>query len=80
LILAKDAAALPPAARKNEIDQSLEISPIELPDHKQADFAHLDLKCGRLRVERIRFIPNATQQIIGMFDGTDRHLVAGGAG
>src|SRR6202022_4874003 len=37
LILAQDTAALPPAARKNQIDQGLKISPVELPDHAQAD-------------------------------------------
>jgi hypothetical protein len=45
-----------------------------------ADFAHLDLERGRLRMERVRFITNATQQIIGVLDGADRHLIAGGTG
>jgi hypothetical protein len=37
-------------------------------------------ECGRLRMDRGRFITNATQQIIGVLDGADRHLIAGGAG
>jgi hypothetical protein len=80
LILAQNTAALPPAARKNQIDQSLKISPVELPDHAKANFAHFDLERGRLRMERVRFITNATQQIIGVLDGADRHLIAGGTG
>src|SRR5712664_3545681 len=40
LVLAQDTAALPTAPRKNQIDQGLKISPIELPNHAQADFAH----------------------------------------
>ena len=42
LILAQDTAALPTAPRKNQIDQGLKISPIELANHAQANFAHLD--------------------------------------
>src|ERR1700730_13564017 len=34
LVLAQHTAALPPAARKNQIDQGLKISPIEPTDHK----------------------------------------------
>src|ERR1700730_8819510 len=34
LVLAQDTAALPPAARENQIDQGLKIAPVELPDHK----------------------------------------------
>src|ERR1700738_3914809 len=48
LVLAQDAASLPTAARKNQIDQGLKISPIELPDHAKANFAHFDLERGRL--------------------------------
>src|ERR1700675_2250383 len=47
LVLAQDTAALPTTACKNQIHQGLKISPIELPDHAQADFAHFDLECGR---------------------------------
>src|SRR3981081_161212 len=50
LVLAQNTAALPPAARKNQVDQGLKISPVELPDHAQANFAHLDLEGGRLRM------------------------------
>src|ERR1700682_3661452 len=75
LVLAQDTAALPTTAHKNQIDQGLKISPIELPDHAQADFAHRDPEGGRLRMERITFITNTTQQIIAVFDGADRHLV-----
>src|SRR6202171_2290355 len=74
------AARLPTTARKNQIDQGLKISPIELPDHAQADFAHLDPECGRLRMDRVTLITNATQQIIRVLNGADRHLIAGGAG
>src|ERR1700682_4746189 len=80
LVLAQDTAALPTTARKNQIDQGLKISPVELPDHAKANFAHLDPKSARLRMDRVRFITNATQQIIGVFDGADRHLIAGGTG
>src|SRR6202171_355551 len=66
LVLAQDTAALPTTARKNQIDQGLKISPIELPDHAQADFAHLGPEGGRLRMDRVRFITNATQQIIAV--------------
>src|SRR5712671_6399446 len=48
LVLAQDTATLPTPARKNQIDQGLKIPPIELPDHAQADFAHLDPESGRL--------------------------------
>src|SRR5260221_9215393 len=44
LVLAQDAAALPATARKNQIDQGLTISPIELPDHAKAYIAHFDLE------------------------------------
>src|ERR1700694_3221812 len=64
LVLAQDTAALPTTARKNQIDQGLKISPVELPDHAKANFAHLDPERGRLRMERVTFITNATQQII----------------
>src|SRR5258708_14582392 len=44
LVLAQNTAALPATARKNQIDQGLTISPIELPDHAKANFAHFDLE------------------------------------
>src|SRR3984893_16128337 len=72
LVLAQDAAALPTAARKYQVDQGLKISPIELPDHAQADFGHLDPECGRLRMDRVTLITNATQQIIRVLNGADR--------
>src|SRR5260221_12114188 len=44
LVLAQNTAALPATARKNQIDQGLTISPIELPDHAKAYIAHFDLE------------------------------------
>src|SRR6267143_5534885 len=80
LVLAQDTAALPTAARKNQIDKGLKISPVELPDHIPADVAHLVPERDRPRMKRVTFTTNATQQIILVFDGADRHLIAGGAG
>jgi hypothetical protein len=64
LVLAQDAASLPTAAPKYQVDQGLKISPVELPDHAKANFAHLDPECGGLRMDRVSFITSATQQII----------------
>src|SRR6267142_3043434 len=80
LALAQDTATLPTAPRKNQIDQGLKISPIELANHAQANFAHLVPERGRPRMKRVAFTTNATQQIILVLDGADRHLIAGGAG
>jgi hypothetical protein len=79
LVLSEDAAALPAASREYQVDQRFEIPPVELPYHMQANASHLGPNGDRLPMERVRFAADTPQEIIGMLDGANRHLVAGGA-
>src|SRR6266516_3529561 len=80
LVLSQGTAALPAASGEYQVDQRFEVPPVELLDHAQANLAHLGSKGDGMCMQGVSFAADAAQQIIGVLDGANRHLVAGGAG
>src|SRR5207253_1642907 len=68
------------ASGEYQVDQRLEVPPVELPDHAQANLAHLGPQGDGVCMQGVSFAADAAQQIIDVLDGANRHLVAGGAG